>query len=476
MEFQISSDPIEDDQLNTRVTGLNAAIVTFDGRVRSVNEGQEVERLEYEAFGDLAIPVGRAVLAKAMERFEVLDARAVHRTGMLEIGDVAIRVVVEAQHRKAAFEACDWIVDELKRQLPVWKKEHYRSGVSDWLQPPVASASDPAEFYRRQIALPEVGLSGQATLEKAKVLVIGAGGLGASCLPYLAAAGVGSLLIVDEDVVEESNLHRQPLFRYDEIGVAKAQSAAARLRKQNPHISVRSLCQRFTADFAEHDFDLIIDCTDNLQSKFALTRFAREHKIPLLTAAIYKFEGHLQLVSSEGGCLACGAEAQPVDGCVGNCAEVGVLGAVPAVFGSLQAVEALKLLLGLEGHMKGGDVLIFDLLSFQSSKLHVRRNLDCPVCGEQLGERIDVEVSEVDDAWLPIDIREADEIAADPLEIHRMSMSSFDSRLLPRSDSYLLVCASGGRSSKLALRLREEGDLRFYSLIGGAKAWKKRRR
>ena len=208
--------------------------------------------------------------------------------------------------------------------------------------------------YSRQIALREVGTDGQARLRGASVLVVGAGGLGVPVLQYLAGAGVGRLGIVDADRLEPSNLHRQTWYALADCGREKSALAAERVRALNPEVRVEPHALRFDAGNADRlatGYDLILDCSDNFTTKFLLNDLALRTRKPVLFASVYQYEGQLQVVRGDDAtaCLRCVWPEATRDGLVGNCAEAGVLGPVPGVFGSLQALEALKLLLGLPG-------------------------------------------------------------------------------------------------------------------------------
>ena len=340
-----------------------------------------VTRLEYEAFAELAEKEGARIVEEAIARFGVTRAACVHRVGSLDLGDVAVWVGVSAAHRDEAFRACRYIIDEVKHRVPIWKKEHYVNGDSGWVNcercaAPAAHEREhaaPANYlhehehehdhdtspgatpdYSRQIALREVGAEGQARLRAASVLVVGAGGLGVPVLQYLAGAGVGRLGIVDADRLEPSNLHRQTWYALADCGQEKSTLAAERVRALNPEVRVEAHALRLDAGNADRlaaGHDLILDCSDNFATKFLLNDLALRTRKPVLFASVYQYEGQLQVVRGDEAtaCLRCVWPEATRDGLVGNCAEAGVLGPVPGVFGSLQALEALKLLLGLPG-------------------------------------------------------------------------------------------------------------------------------
>jgi sulfur-carrier protein adenylyltransferase/sulfurtransferase len=473
--FRLTPDPIE----SAPSDALDAAggYVVFEGRVRDRNEGREVQSLEYEAFDEMAIKTGVEILVEARKLFPVLGVRCEHRVGHLQIGDIAIRVEVASAHRKAAFEACDWIVDEVKRRVPIWKKEHYAEGDSGWINCENPRITSEAAYYSRQVTLKEVGEAGQAKLRGARVLVVGAGGLGSPALLYLAAAGVGTLGLVDFDNLDESNLHRQVLFASDEIGRPKAELAASRLRKLNPYVRVVTHGARVVrsnvADLISA-YDIVLDCTDNFRTKFLLNDACVDGGKTLIQASIYQYEGQLMVIQAGSPCMRCLWPVAPEEGCVGSCAEVGVLGVVPGVFGAMQATEAIKAILGLPSPLREGKLLLFDLLTYRQQLVGVGRDPLCPACGSgqlPVEPEYEVDLSEIAlSDYLVVDVREPDEVESDPISFAvNLPSTRFHASSLPPAGRYLLVCASGVRSGALAKALWADGDRRFYSLLGGAR-------
>ncbi len=350
--------------------------------MRDLNEGRRVTALDYEAFEALATAEGARIVDAALARHGAIAGRCVHRLGHLAVGDVAVWVGVAAPHRAEAFAACREIIDAIKHRLPIWKKEHYADGDSGWVNCEHAAGHGAADFdYSRQRALPEVGDAGQARLAAARVLVIGAGGLGCAVLASLAGAGVGELTIVDPDRVDASNLHRQPLYSIADIGRPKAEAAAARLAAYNPGLSLRPVTQRFDAALADGlvaAADVVVDCTDNFAAKFLVNDAAMRARVPAVLASVYQYEGQLQVVRADrgGSCLRCQWPEPTRDGLVGNCVEAGVLGPVPAVLGQMQAMEVLKLLLDLPGQLQD-ELILVDLLAQGVRRLSAPRNPGC---------------------------------------------------------------------------------------------------
>ena len=245
----------------------------------------------------------------------------------------------------------------------------------------------PAELerYARHITLREIGGMGQRRLKEARVLVIGAGGLGSPALLYLAAAGVGTITVVDDDSVEASNLQRQIIHPDASLGLSKAESAAAAMRALNPFVTVDPVVARLTADNAEALFagqDLILDGSDNFDTRYLANEVAVRLGTPLLAAAITQWEGQISLYDPARGapCYACIFPDRPTPGTVPTCAEAGVAAPLPGVLGSLMALEAVKEITGA-GESLRGRLMIFDGLYAENRMIRIARRQDCPVCG-----------------------------------------------------------------------------------------------
>ena len=494
--FRFSSMPLDVAALTLELRDdACGGFATFEGWVRNHNEGLAVTRLEYEAFTELAQKEGDRIVAEAVERFGVARARCAHRLGSLAIGDIAVWVGVSAAHRDEAFRACRYVIDEVKHRVPIWKKETYVNGDSGWVNCERCAThahEDPhpltiAPDYSRQQALREVGAAGQARLRAASVLVVGAGGLGVPVLQYLAGAGVGSIGIVDGDVLEPSNLHRQTWYALADCGRSKAELAAARVRALNPDVRVEPHMVRLDAANAEalaRASDLVLDCTDNFATKFLLNDLALRARKPVLFASVYQFEGQLQWVTGDdaSACLRC-VWPEARDGLIGNCAEAGVLGPVPGALGSLQALEALRFLLGIPA-LGAGEVLLFDLVTFTTQRIRARRAAECAAHAGKTAppterSRLEVRFATLADAeaqgYTLIDVRDSLERESSPIPASS-SLHLPISRLLAEAASldagarYLLVCATGRRSNAAAELLRSQGFAECRSLQGGLAA------
>ena len=344
--------------------------------------------------------------------------------------------------------------------------------------PATATASREADLlmqpdYSRQQILKEVGAAGQARLAAARVLVVGAGGLGSPVLQYLAGAGVGCLGIIDGDTLEASNLHRQPLYALADVGQPKSALARAAIAGLNPSVKVESFNERLDAANAlsvVSRFDLIVECSDNFHTKFLVNDAAVLAQKSAVFASVYQFEGQLQVYRPESGhaCLRCLWPKATLDGVVGNCAEAGVLGPVPGVLGTLQALLALKVLLGLEGQL-GGKLLLVDLANVSMLKISAPRCADCkaPACSRihgiaPGGANLEVRFASLQEARLAgftiIDIRNASEVAEQGSGVRHIPMQALlaDPEPLRSGGPYLLLCASGKRSLTAARELEEE--------------------
>ena len=276
-----------------------------------------------------------------------------------------------------------------------WKDEG-----RDWIVPRTLD-SDQRSRYQRHLLLPEVGEAGQQRLLESKVLLLGAGGLGSPAALYLAAAGVGKIGIVDMDVVDSSNLQRQILHNLDRVGDRKVDSAKKTLTAMNPDIDVITYDVRLGADNVLEiidSYDVIVDGTDNFPTRYLLNDAALIKKIPVVHGSIFRFEGQATVFYPyEGPCYRCLVPEPPPADLAPSCAEAGVLGVLPGIIGSIQAVEAIKLLLKL-GDPLVGRLLAYDALEQTFRTFRIRRDPECPVCGEHAGEIV---IAEYDELCMP---------------------------------------------------------------------------
>ena len=239
--------------------------------------------------------------------------------------------------------------------------------------------------YARHIVLREIGGLGQKKLKDAKVLVVGAGGLGSPALLYLAAAGVGTIGIVDDDEVDNSNLQRQVIHQDHSIGVAKVFSAMEAMKAQNPFVNVKPYHRRLSEQDASaliEDYDIVLDGTDNFDTRYLVNRICVELGKPLISGALSQWEGQLSVFDPANGapCYQCIFPEAPADGLAPSCSEAGVIGPLPGVIGSMMAVEAVKVIAGAGAPLRG-ELMIYDALYGESRKISLKRRSDCPVCG-----------------------------------------------------------------------------------------------
>jgi molybdopterin/thiamine biosynthesis adenylyltransferase/rhodanese-related sulfurtransferase len=361
-----------------------------------------------------------------------------------------------------------------------------------------------AEFqrYSRHLILPHVGEAGQRRLKQARVLVVGAGGLGSPAALYLAAAGVGTIGLVDADVVDVSNLQRQVLHGTATVGLPKLDSAKARIEDLNPLVTVEKFPERLTAKNALgifEGFEVVLDGSDNFPTRYLINDAAYLSGIPDVYGAIFQFEGQASVFAAKGGpCYRCLYAEPPPPGMVPGCAEAGVLGALPGVVGSIQAMEAIKLLLGI-GDPLIGRLLLFDALRMQFRELALQRDPACPLCGDSptVRELIDYEAFcgvapvaaapglEVTPAELQrelaggrpivlVDVREVPEWELVRLEGARLAplsrLPGLANALDPAAE-IVAYCHHGVRSLQAANFLRSVGLPNVRSLAGGIDRW-----
>jgi molybdopterin/thiamine biosynthesis adenylyltransferase/rhodanese-related sulfurtransferase len=276
-----------------------------------------------------------------------------------------------------------------------WKDEG-----REWAAPRTLT-SDQRNRYQRHLLLPEVGEKGQQALLDSKVLLLGAGGLGSPAALYLAAAGVGTIGIIDMDVVDASNLQRQVLHNMDRIGERKVDSAKKTLTAMNPDVIVETFDVRLGADNVLEIFDgydLIVDGTDNFPTRYLVNDASLVKRIPVVHGSIFRFEGQVTVFDPYNGpCYRCLIPEPPPAELAPSCAEAGVLGVLPGIVGSIQAIEAIKMLLAL-GDPLVGRLLAYDALEETFRTFKVRRDPECPACGENAGEIV---IAEYDELCMP---------------------------------------------------------------------------
>ena len=362
--------------------------------------------------------------------------------------------------------------------------------------------------YSRHLIMPEVALDGQKKLKSARVLTIGAGGLGSPLALYLAAAGVGTLGIVDFDIVDESNLQRQIIHGTSDLGRPKMESARDRIQDINPNVSVEAFEEALSSENALEifeDFDVIVDGTDNFPTRYLVNDASVLSGKPNVYGSIFRFEGQASVFyAKEGPCYRCLYPEPPPPGLVPSCAEGGVLGILPGAIGTIQATETVKLILGI-GEPLIGRLLLYDALGMSFREMKLRKDPNCPVCGENptVTELIDYqEFCGIPQAQQAEDVDELPEIGVQDLkekleagervavldvrEPHEYEVANLEAqgaKLIPlgelperlaelnQNDEIAVHCKTGGRSARAVKILQNAGFGNVYNVEGGITAW-----
>jgi sulfur-carrier protein adenylyltransferase/sulfurtransferase len=359
--------------------------------------------------------------------------------------------------------------------------------------------------YSRHLIMPEIGMEGQLKLKRAKVLLVGTGGLGAPLGLYLAAAGVGRIGVVDFDKVDFTNLQRQIMFGTSDVGRPKIEAAGERLGNLNPEIRLDRYETALTSENALeiiHDYDIVADGSDNFPTRYLVNDACVLLGKPNIYGSIFRFEGQASIFGAPGGpCYRCLYPEPPPPGLVPSCAEGGVLGVLPGIIGSIQAMETLKLILG-KGEPLIGRLLLFDALGMKFRELKLRKNAHCPICGEHptitklldyaefcgiRGEEAPAAHSTVpemtprelkarldggDDLYV-LDVREPHEYQICNIGGHLIPLGDLPQRVneLDSSREIVAHCRSGKRSAEAAEFLRKAGFKKLWNLRGGILGW-----
>lgn len=368
----------------------------------------------------------------------------------------------------------------------------------------VSLSKDEVLRYSRHLIMPEVGKEGQLKLKAAKVLCIGAGGLGSPLTLYLAAAGVGTIGIVDFDVVDFTNLQRQIIHTTADVGRKKIESAEEKLKAINPNVNVIRFDTKLTSANAlevVRDFDVVVDGTDNFPTRYLVNDACVLSGKPNVYGSIFRFDGQVSVFGAKDGpCYRCLYPEPPPPGSVPSCAEGGVLGILPGLVGVMQATEAIKLILGI-GEPLIGRLLLVDALAMSFRQLKLKKNPDCPICGPHrtINELIDYnefcgirgEEKPVDNQIPSISVEELkqrkdageDIFVLDVREPHEYQICNINGHLIPLNElpkrvneldknrEIVAHCRSGGRSAQAVEFLRQAGFTKARNLMGGILAW-----
>ncbi len=360
--------------------------------------------------------------------------------------------------------------------------------------------------YSRHLIMPEVALDGQKQLKAAKVLTVGTGGLGSPLALYLAAAGIGTIGIVDFDVVDESNLQRQIIHGTSDVGRPKVQSAYDRLKDINPNVEVRVHEEALTSENALEifdDYDVIVDGTDNFPTRYLVNDACVLLGKPNVYGSIFRFEGQASVFyAEEGPCYRCLYPEPPPPGLVPSCAEGGVLGILPGAIGTIQATETIKLILGI-GEPLIGRLLLYDALGMSFREMKLRKDPSCPVCGENptVTELIDYQefcglpqanaaeeensVPEISVSELKQKMDAGENInVLDVREPHEYEVANIGAKLIPLGElperlievesdggEIAVLCRSGARSARAVRLMQDTGFGKVYNVKGGILAW-----
>jgi sulfur-carrier protein adenylyltransferase/sulfurtransferase len=373
------------------------------------------------------------------------------------------------------------------------------------LAPAVSLSKEEIMRYSRHLIMPEVGMEGQLKIKAAKVLCIGTGGLGAPLGLYLTAAGVGHIGLVDFDVVDSTNLQRQVLFGSRDVGTHKVEAAASRLRDLNPDIEIKTYETQLTSANALElfkDYDIIVDGTDNFPTRYLVNDASVMMGKLNVYGSIFRFEGQITVFGApDGPCYRCLYPEPPPPGLVPSCAEGGVLGVLPGIVGTIQAAEALKLIIG-KGDPLIGRLLLFDALAMKFRELKLRKNPDCPVCGthptvtklidyaefcgirgeeapstvtnipEITARELKTRLDKGEDIYV-LDVREPHEYQICNIHGHLIPLGELPQRVneLDSSKEIVAHCKSGKRSAQAVEFLQKAGFRKIHNLKGGILAW-----
>jgi molybdopterin/thiamine biosynthesis adenylyltransferase/rhodanese-related sulfurtransferase len=370
------------------------------------------------------------------------------------------------------------------------------------VNPGPALNAEQARRYSRQIVIPQIQESGQERIRNAKVLCIGAGGLGSPALMYLVAAGVGTIGIVDYDTVDETNLHRQVLYGQSDIGKKKVDVAKSKIQESNPLVSVTTYPVRINPSNALEimgNYDIVVDATDNFATRYLINDAAVLLNKPYVWGSVNRFDGQAAIFwSSLGPCYRCLHPTPPAPGTVQSCADAGVLGVLCASIASIQVNEVIKAITGI-GELQIGKLMIYEALEAEHSKIDIHKNPQCVICGENptqvnllenyesfCGVASAPEISVEDlkkkfaanDDFILIDVREPEEFASSriPGSVLIPKAAFFDATALdrlPRDKEIILHCRSGVRSAHCLAIIQGAGFMNSRHLGGGILAWEK---
>ncbi len=502
MRLIIQKEKIQENNLLLKTRSSHCGgIFVFEGRVRLSNNKKLVKYIEYECHYPLAYNVFQQLIKKVKKKFQLNFFQCRHRVGKVKAGECALWLGIRSIHRNDSIAACDYIITYIKNKFPIWKKEIYYNLEHSWindssllLNKNKITNKNKKAYYSRQIIIPNIGEKGQKTLENKSILIVGAGGLGSVAITYLIRAGIGKIGICEYDVIEISNLHRQILYSFKDIGKKKSYILKEQLKDINPFIKIEIYQKLLNIKNIKNFFkryDLILDCTDNFSTKFLINDAAFIYKKPIIRASVHHFFGQIEVYNSNwnSACMRCLWSIFPDNQKIGTCSQNGIIGAVTGVIGSLQALTAIKYLLNIGEELKN-KITMIDLLNIDYKNLNSSKSKTCILCGDtptitSLNKKNykhkiinKIEISYIDfsknlNKYILIDIRENLELEKQNNKYLHFPMSllpnkiSFFSEQLKNNHKYLLFCSHGKRSLQAAIWLRQLGFYNIYSLSGG---------
>jgi len=507
MKLIIQKEKIRENELLIKTRSSHCGgIFVFEGRVRLSNNKKLVKHIEYECHYPLAYNVFQHLIIKIKKKFQLNFFLCVHRVGKVKAGECALWIGLRSIHRDDSIAACDHIITYIKNKFPIWKKEIYYNSKYSWIDDSHALLDknkiikyNKKDFYSRQIIIPQIGEPGQKTLENKSVLIVGAGGLGTAVITYLIRAGIGKIGICEYDIVDISNLHRQILYSFKDIGKKKSYILKEKLKHINPFIKIEIYQKLLNIKNVKNFFnkyDLILDCTDNFSTKFLINDAAFFYKKPIIRASVHHFFGQIEVYNSiwNSACIRCLWTIFPDTKKIGTCSQNGIIGAVTGVIGSMQALTAIKYLLNIGENLKN-KITMIDLLNINYNNLNTIKNNKCILCGTKptllklnkknykykIINKIEISYEEFlknRNSYILIDIREIQEVNNKNNKYIHFPMSSlpkkisFFSSQLNNNKRYLLFCSHGKRSLHTVTWLNQLGFYNIYSLRGGMQSIK----
>lgn len=402
--FEITTSPISVQDLVSKVEHEGAgAILLFAGTVREWTHGKRTAALSYEGYEPMALKELQRIGDGVSAQWPDARLAITHRLGDMGIGDISVAIAVSSPHRPQAYAASRYAIEELKRTVPIWKKEIFEDGVewvegchiheTTWMETECREGhlhthwSD-RDRYARQMRFPPIGEPGQDLLAQSRVAIVGVGALGGAMANHLARAGVGFLRIIDRDVVDVSNLQRQTLFyeRDAALSLPKAVAAKTNLQQINSSIEIEAIAQDLNAQNAEallSDVHLILDGNDNFATRYLINEVSLKHRIPWIYGGIVGDVGETcTFLPGQGPCFACLHPTSPQIGLLPNCETAGVIGPIVQVIASYQAAEALKILVKDQEKVRKS-LLHVEMWNFAQREMKLPADTSCRVCKEK---------------------------------------------------------------------------------------------